>query len=326
MQEIALKQIPTEIATAPRSPLQPTRRLQGRKTMRIVSRGVAITIAALIVTAPMRAYSQVIPREQREIMLADPQIKYHSGALYRNCIPNPDVEWFNKVSGIRTQATGNPQQQPGELPPLKRVGDHYEAVNGHISGEIWQTPTGTLGAPPCIYDPGVVEKAVATEKVFRAEETRVAQLKEQAAKEAAAAKAAKRAQEIATLPLTIDTITSNVEQVEKFIAEYDARTVNSSNVADRLEKATHAATEASDLLQKVRAGRSSEDDSATRKLEAQAIAVESHLADLTTRINKIPQEIATAKAAEEEAAQLKQLQNKKLLIKPLTRKKLELVI
>ena len=126
-------------------------------------------------------------------------------------------------------------------------------------------------------------------------------------REAAAAKAAKRAQEIATLPLTIDTITSNVEQVEKFIAEYYARTVNSSNVADRLEKATHAATEASNLLQQVKAGSSSEDDLATRKLEDQAIAVELHLADLTTRINNIPQEIATAKAAEEKAAQLKQV-------------------
>jgi hypothetical protein len=124
---------------------------------------------------------------------------------------------------------------------------------------------------------------------------------------AAVEKAAKRAKEIASLPLTIDTITNNVKQVEKFIADYDARVVNSSNVDDRLGKATRAATEASGLLQQVKAGISSEDDAATRKLEAQAIAVESHLADLMTRINKIPQEIVTEKAAEEKAAQLKQV-------------------
>lgn len=123
----------------------------------------------------------------------------------------------------------------------------------------------------------------------------------------AAEKAAKRAKEIASLPLTIDTITSDVEQVDKFIAEYDARIVNSSNVADRLGKATHAATEASDLLQQVKSGMSSEDNAATRKLEAQAIAVELHLADLMTRINKIPQEIATETAAEEKAARQKQV-------------------
>jgi hypothetical protein len=47
MQKIALKQIPTKMATAPRLPVRREEDYREGKTMRIVSRGMAITIAAL---------------------------------------------------------------------------------------------------------------------------------------------------------------------------------------------------------------------------------------------------------------------------------------
>jgi uncharacterized repeat protein (TIGR03803 family) len=51
MRETALKQIPTKMAPPPRSPVRREEDYRGGKTMRIASRGMAITIAALSLAA-----------------------------------------------------------------------------------------------------------------------------------------------------------------------------------------------------------------------------------------------------------------------------------
>jgi hypothetical protein len=54
-----------------------------------------------MITVPMQA--QILPPDVRAILVADPQIIWE-GALFRKCIPNPDVEAFNPH--YATQAGG----------------------------------------------------------------------------------------------------------------------------------------------------------------------------------------------------------------------------
>jgi hypothetical protein len=204
-----------------------------------------------MITVPMQA--QILPPDVRAILVADPQIIWEKGALFRKCIPNPDVEAFNKINGTMRWFGGPGEYKgytmeslaangtnPAELPPLNRVGDHrFEITQRWGTNTIRQRPTYSIGAPPCIYAAGVVEHALAIVQAHKAEEARVAPLKEEqkAAEDKAAAEKAKKVADAGSEAETV------LAHAKKFLLEYNTMDV----------EAVH--NDVTALLKEIRAGR-----------------------------------------------------------------------
>jgi colicin import membrane protein len=119
-------------------------------------------------------------------------------------------------------------------------------------------------------------------------------------------RAAERKREVESMPLTATDVQLAVDNVGKFIADYNAREIDASNVEARLEEATRAADEASRLIQTVNDHMSQDDDPAPLDLENKVVALRPHLDELRAKMVGIPQEIAQENAEKEKADRLAQ--------------------